>query len=591
MRSFALLLFTSCALLGQGRGGSVQPGLGGSNGMPAPAPTPVTDLCTLEGQVVDASTGQPLRKANLSLNLVGGNVGGITANHNYSATSDPAGKYSVSGLEPGRYRINVNHIGYLNTEYNSQRPGGPGTQLELARGQKMTGVVFRMTPHGVIAGHVLDEDGDPLQNVNIQLMRMNYMQGRKQLQQFGGGNSNDLGEYRVSGIIPGKYYLCAVYRGRPITMMVNGSLVMNAPGAGTAPQQEDYATTFYPGVTDPAAATPLDMKPGQQLEGLNLKLAKIPTYSVKGMVFNTTSAPPAPVPQGGRGGPNGVNVNVQLDARGSMMNMGMNQGTGVRPDGTFEFSSVAPGSYNLVALTNAGALRHVAILPVDVSHSNVEGLSITVTPGVTVSGHIRVDGDTTENIPTFSVRLNTIGPAVFGSPQPAKADEQDNFRIDEVNPDRFDVNVMPLTGTLYVKSIRAGNVDVLNTGLDLTGGGGANLDVVIGVNAPTITGTVQNPATQQPAVATTVVLIPQEPERHNVSVYYRIANTDQNGSFTMPRVNPGEYKLYAWEDMETNSWYDPDVMKPMESKGTPVSVKEGNPSTVQLTVIPAASGN
>jgi hypothetical protein len=88
-----------------------------------------------------------------------------------------------------------------------------------------------------------------------------------------------------------------------------------------------------------------------------------------------------------------------------------------------------------------------------------------------------------------------------------------------------------------------------------------------------------------------VVLIPQEKERGEVSLFYRTANTDANGNFTMARVNPGEYKVYAWEEVENGAWFDPDFLKPVESKGSPVSVREGTPGSVQLTLIPAGSGN
>jgi hypothetical protein len=436
---------------------------------------------------------------------------------------------------------------------------------------------------------MLDEDGDPLQNVQIQLMRMIYARGRKQLQPNNGTNSNDLGEYRLSGIVPGKYFLSATYRGRMMGMDFN----FNA--AGAPQQQEDYVTTYYPGVTDVAAAVPMDMKPGQQLQGINLKLAKVHTVSIKGTVINTLAFPPPPSEQlGGRGGPVRMNNNVslQIEPRNSMIINGMQQGTGVRPDGTFEFPSIAPGSYNLLAMTNNGNLRHDALLPIDVGNSNVEGVTLTINPGVTVAGHIRVDGETTDPIPSFQIRLSpwTQGFNV-GPPQPAKADASNNFSFDDVNPEHFEVNVNPLPGSLYLKSIRAGNADVLANGLDLTGGGGASLDVVIGVNAPQITGTVQNPTTQQPALSVTVVLIPQEKERREVSLYYRTANTDQNGNFTMGRVNPGDYKVYAWEDVESGAWFDPDFLKPIESKGAAVSVREGTPATVQVTMIPSGSGN
>src|ERR1017187_2835797 len=205
---------------------------------------------------------------------------------------------------------------------------------------------------------------------------------------------------------------------------------------------------------------------------------------------------------------------------------------------------------------------------------------------------IGVDGDTTDPIPSFQVRLNPWAQGFnLGPPHPVKTDPSNNFSFDDVNPEHFEINVNPLPGSLYLKSIRAGNADVLANGLDLTAGGGASLDIVIGVNAPQITGTVQDPATQQPALAVTVVLIPQEKERREVSLYYRTASTDQNGNFTMGRVNPGEYKVYAWEEVENGAWFDPDFLKPIESKGAAVSVREGSPVSVQLTVIPAGSGN
>src|ERR1039458_4570497 len=269
MRRLAVLLVIPLALIAQiPKQPARNPNGGNPTVAPAP-PTPPGDLCTIEGQVFDVSTGQPLRKASVSLNPMRMSPGMAAAPHSTGATADAAGKFTVSGMEPGQYRVNVSHTGFLNGQYNVRRPDGPGTPIELARGQKMTGVDFHLTPHGVIAGHMLDEDGDPLHGVQIQLLRMTYNRGHKQLQQYNGSNSNDLGEYRISGIVPGKYYLSATYRGRMMGMDFNFS------AAGAPQQQEDYVTTYYPGVTDIAAAVPMDMKPGQQLQGINLKPAKV----------------------------------------------------------------------------------------------------------------------------------------------------------------------------------------------------------------------------------------------------------------------------------------------------------------------------
>jgi Carboxypeptidase regulatory-like domain len=596
MRSLILLLVIPIALGAQGRAGRGAPNSPNGTPMPPPPPTPAADLATVEGQVNDASTGEPLRKASITMNLVRNTPGAAPVQSNYSATTDATGKFTIQRLEPGQYRVNANHTGYLNMQYNARRPDGPGTVLELGRAQKMTGVNFRLTPHGVIAGHMLDEDGDPLQGVQVQLMRAVYNRGRKTLQQFNGNNTNDLGEYRIAGIQPGKYYMCATYRGRGMFIDV---MNMNLDVNGQRPQQEDYTTTCYPGVTDITAASPLDMKPGQQLQGINLKLTKIHTVGVRGTVTNNTAPPPPPPDPNlpGRGGIR-VNVNVQLEPRNSLGSNGMmQQGTNVRPDGSFEFQSVAPGSYTLIAMSNGnggpnGNSRHAVSVPIDVGSAGLDGVNIAINPGVSVAGHIRIDGETTDQIPNFQVRLNPWSNNFFGQvPQPSKVDAQNNFHLDDINPEHYEVVVNPMPGTFYIKSIRNGNTEVLTSGLDLTQGGGANLDVIIGTNAPTISGVVQNPSTQQPAIAVTVVLIPQEKERRETSLFYRQSNSDQNGAFTIGRVPPGEYRIYAFEDVESGSWYDADFMKPIESKGTPVSVKEGNPVTIQVTMIPAGSGN
>jgi hypothetical protein len=55
----------------------------------------------------------------------------------------------------------------------------------------------------------------------------------------------------------------------------------------------------------------------------------------------------------------------------------------------------------------------------------------------------------------------------------------------------------------------------------------------------------------------------------------------------MKTVVPGKYTVYAWEDVETGAWFDPDFLKTFESWGAKVEVPEGGPLGLQLTLIPA----
>jgi hypothetical protein len=585
MRYLLLTLLLPLGLFAQASAPGRAAARGGNNGEQAPPPpTPPADLATMEGAIYNALGGTPLRKATVNLNRQNGGPMAVGARGNYSGTSDASGHYLITGIEPGAYRVNVNHTGYLNMSYNARKPDGPGTPLDLGRAQKMTGVDFRLTPHGVITGKITDEDGDPLENVQVQIMHNVYTQGRKQLQQYGGAGTNDLGEYRISGVIPGKYYLCAIYRGRGI-MMESGI---------PAGSQEDFVTTFFPGVTDIGAASPIEMGPGDQMQGVNLRLNKTHTVHVSGHVMDNTAVRPAPGDSINAQVTNAANmavngrIQLRLQPRSSLMPNGMNINTQVKADGSFEFASVAPGPYYLIAITNQGGRNGARAVrqAIDVGDTNLEGVTIAINPGADVTGHVRYDGDAPQPLPSLTVRLTArefnVG---VPPPQPAKVQDDGSFHFEDVNLDSYTVNINTPQG-LYLKSVRSGDNDVMVSGLDLANGA-APLDILMGVNPPQVGGSVVNAETGQPAVAVTVVLMPREKERQDQSYFYSTTNSDQYGNFTFNRVTPGEYQAYAWEDVQFGQWFDPEWMKPYEGKGETLTAKEGSPVTLKLTMIPA----
>jgi hypothetical protein len=141
-----------------------------------------------------------------------------------------------------------------------------------------------------------------------------------------------------------------------------------------------------------------------------------------------------------------------------------------------------------------------------------------------------------------------------------------------------------------VKSARLGEQDVLDTGFDFTPGVTGVLTLFLSPNGAQIEGSVAN-AKDEPAIGAKITLIPDS--SHQSPTRYKTADTDQNGHFIIKGVPPGEYKIYAWEDIEDGAQEDPDFMKPHESDGQSVSIKEKAHETVQLKIIPvenAASG-
>lgn len=63
-----------------------------------------------------------------------------------------------------------------------------------------------------------------------------------------------------------------------------------------------------------------------------------------------------------------------------------------------------------------------------------------------------------------------------------------------------------------------------------------------------------------------MVLVPQEKERRDRAEYYKTTTTDQNGNYTLKGLVPGEYKAYAWEDVEPGAYLDSDFLKPIEEQ-------------------------
>jgi protocatechuate 3,4-dioxygenase beta subunit len=532
------------------------------------AQTKPVDPCSIGGQVSNAATGEPLRRALVYLRRIELSPAVTNLQASYSATTDAAGQFAIEGIAPGQYRLAAERTGFIATQYGSRGPGQPGTLLTLEPGPKSSGLDIRLTPNGVIAGRVLDEEGDPVSNATVQVSRQQYMQGRKQMLRTNGTSSNDLGEYRVFGLVPGHYYVSAETRPNPML-----------------PQAEDdYVTTYFPRTADPAVAVPLDVAPGAQLRNIDISLARLHTVTVRGRVINEAA------PASGGADMTRANLNVMLSARNSTLaGGGLTRGAPVTPQGTFEFRGVTPGAYFLVGAAHIAGKTFTARAQLQVGGSNIEGVSLTIRGGVPVSGRLRVEGENTHSLAQVRVGLQ---PAELGgiqfAPIPAQPVKQDgSFQLDDVGPDRYTVSVNGLPDGFFLKSVRSANLDVLAGGLDISAGSPAPLDVVLSPNAGQVTGAVLDPKTQKPAPMMTVVLAPQEKDRRDREVFYRTTITGAAGQFTFRNVTPGEYRAYALEAVEYGAWLDPDFLKPLESRGEAVTVPEGGRPAIQLNLISA----
>jgi hypothetical protein len=255
------------------------------------------------------------------------------------------------------------------------------------------------------------------------------------------------------------------------------------------------------------------------------------------------------------------------------------------PAGTYYFTAGAPGAYPHQQTYNSSTGARRARIPIDVGRGDLEGLTLSAVPDVSLKGHIVSDSDGPP-LPLSSVRVS-LQPREFdgfsGGTAVGRPDEGGHFEIAHVPADRYLLSVSGLPSGAYVKAARTEQADVLASGLDLSGGGApGGLAIVVSPRGATVSGNIQS-------AGAVVVLIPRDKDRRDQPYFHKSAVADQKGAFSIAGVPPGDYKLYAWEEAGGEAWLDPDFVRPFESKGEPVTLREGEQKTVSLQAIPAAN--
>jgi hypothetical protein len=252
--------------------------------------------------------------------------------------------------------------------------------------------------------------------------------------------------------------------------------------------------------------------------------------------------------------------------------------------GAFEIGGVIPGMYDLVAISNDRNNRMSARVPVDVGGSDIQNVSVMLSPGFMVPGHVTIEGASQD--PT-RIRI-TLRPSAsgmqFGGAIPAAPVQADgSFALQQVGQDTYRLNWNGLTRGFYVKSARLGAVDVLKDGLRLDRQPTVPLEVVISSNTGTVDVSVVTDK-QEPSINTTFVLVPS-PELRFRSDLYRTGATDATGHLHLDGVPPGDYKAFAWEEVENGAWQDSQFLQQYEERGKPVRVSADSAANVELRVI------
>jgi protocatechuate 3,4-dioxygenase beta subunit len=524
---------------------------------------------TVTGRVTSTLHGEAVAGATVTLR---GIDDGPTQTYIMETGSD--GRFSIANIAPGTYEPRPSKTGYQQRLPDHFATAKDFPPLTIEAG-KTEAVELRLIPDGVIAGRVLDNDGDPVRRAQVEAQQYGYAGGKKQLRTMRNAQTDDRGEYRLFYLPPGRYFLRVMPQpGRNQPMPMPGPRVAIADANG---YQTALGPAYYPGIADAARATELQLAPGLELDGIDVRLSPQRLYSIRGRILLD--------------GPKGqVSIYAQnlseTGGRMGMGGMGMNGSTHTEGD-QYELSGIPSGRYAVIGQQfqnpQQRSLMQYARQVVDVVERDVDHADLVFSQGKTIKGVVRAEGSASlKDVSNVILAPEDSGMMMNVSGANARVAPDGTFTID-APPGVYHPRVNGRQ--VYLKAVLVGKEAAPDKKIDTEHLSG-DLTLVVSADYGKVEGTVLDDA-GKPVYNADVTLIPDQ-RQEDWQQRFRSTLTKADGKFSFAAVEPGEYRAYAWLGVEQGAPQDAEFRKPFEDRAVVVKVEGNGRQTLELKAIQAA---
>jgi hypothetical protein len=472
--------------------------------------------------------------------------------------------------------------------------------VALGDGERRTDLELRLTPGAVISGRLVDEFGLPLAGARVFAFQRRRLGGQDTFTATGPTGygvrqlTNDRGEFRLFQLPPGEFIIGANVAGgvtsaRSTTTIEEVRWVEQArrggvTGASAPPSRGPsvgYLPVYHPGVADPRAATIVRVGIGEERSGMDFAVRLVPSVTISGTLSTPDGQPAAGVPL--------VVLSPGKPVAGTMLLFDPSgRITRSRPDGSFAIYFVTPGDHLLVARgasqspggrgggTGTSSTMLWADRQISVANRDIDGLTIELQPGLTISGRLAFAGTTLE--PPARLDRVTIGVlpedggAISIRVPPVSARADGTFEIGGLAPGRYiltaSVAGAPGRGRggaawLAHRAAIDGR-NALERPFAMSAGRDIDDLVVRFTDRPAeLSGQVTD-AAGRPVSGLTMVLFPVDPENWAVSADERARRTaplDDAGRYRMSMLAGGDYYLAALAEFDTADLADPSFLE------------------------------
>ena len=523
---------------------------------PGDAGTGGQGSASIKGRVVDAATKAPLSGARVRLS------GSFQRG---PVLTDDSGAFVFERLPRGTYSFVIERNGYLSVSWpdSSRWIRRRDAPIELAATANLENVTLAIERGGIVAGKVMTAKGEPMSGAHVTLVSV-VPRAFTRI-----ATTNDLGEYRVADLPPGRYVLRA--RLRAVT-----NIPPDTPLSGPLP-------TYYPGTLQRSEARELVVGRGGEVTEANLRLAE-GVLSLLDVTVTHTDGRPA----------ESAMLTVSSMAEPAMTDVGRGIRKGV---GRLE---LPPGEYTLQAQAASGLQNTKDRIVFDLTgEARVrlgagarEAVTVVVGLNATASGRIVFEGISPTPAPMVRERIPMFAAdgqnCRYGSPAVAL---DWSFTIDGLSGTCRSAPTAPLSARWVLKSVMLEGREVLDENVWFEPGRHyENVRIVVTdlrsqvrVRASEMDGT---PTGEYVAIA-----FPVQRERwRHADRYIKAASPlppsflgrpDPSGTGGEPGrsvrligLPPGDYYLIAVDDIEYGATRDPVVLETLALRATRVTVPE-----------------
>jgi hypothetical protein len=349
------------------------------------------------------------------------------------AVTDSQGKYAFNGLTGAKYVV----VPFGPTLAVPPGPGGlmaPGKSLSVDAGESVDGIDFSMSRGGVITGRVTRPDGRPAVEVQLEINQVD--QSGIPLDMATGKfrespQTDDRGIYRVFGLNPGRYAVCA------------------QPSEGL--ETSSQSNVCYPGNTGETHSGVVTVGAGEEIRNIDITLGSpSATYEAVGRA----------VDDGGQPVSGAIYTCSPVSDDGSRMGASYMMSNRTDENGEFRMQGLARGRYAASLFFDRPSTYYSDASNFEITDVNVSGIQVKVHTGATIAGSVTVDGNQDPQVlaqlPNIGLWIHSYdaGSSPFGSSKSVNPAADGSFQATGLQPGTANFGISPSSGPSGFSLIR-----------------------------------------------------------------------------------------------------------------------------------------